>query len=526
VTVLEVCDLTVVTAADGAPIIDDVSLTLDEGKTLGIVGESGAGKTTIALALLGMVRPGLLVRSGTVTVAGEQMLGRSERQIRKIRGRVVSYLGQDPASSLTPTMRIGRQVLETTRLGPTDTPDAVRHWMDWFELPSDQEFQRRYPHQISGGQQQRVALARAFASRPEVIVLDEPTTGLDVVTQDLVLSEIERQRRELGVSVVIVSHDLAVVARLADEILVMRDGVTAEQGELVSVLAAPSHPYSRTLVEAAPDHRVLAARHRVRSTSPPALRVEHLDAGHPSPHGQVVAADDVSFRVEPGQCVALVGSSGSGKTTIARSIVGLHIPDGGAVYVDDQLQAPSVRDRPPVERRRLQLVPQDPYGSLNPRHRVRSAIARPLRLSRGLSTGEAAEEARVLLDQVRLAPPLLDRLPQHLSGGERQRVAIAKALAVGPNVLVCDEITSALDTSVQATILDLIDELRRTLGLGVVFVSHDLGVVGRVADRVLVLDSGKVCEEGTVEQVLTSPRHDVTRRLLTASPSLSAALGR
>ena len=525
--VLDVRGLSVATVADGAPIVDDVSCSLEEGHTLGIVGESGSGKTTTALALLGMVRPGLLVTGGSVTVAGEKMLGRADNEMRRVRGRAIAYLGQDPATSLTPTMRVGRQVAETLRLGPGGR-GGVSRWLESFGLPGDVGFQRRYPHQISGGEQQRVALARALASQPRVIVLDEPTTGLDAVTQELVLTEIERQRSQLSLSVVIVSHDLAVVARLADHILVMQDGRVVEQGELATVLTNPAHEHTRSLVEAAPDHLAVTT-HPDRAGEPPrprsaALAVEHLSAGYRSAGRPVAAAIDVTFRVYPGQCVALVGSSGSGKTTIARSIVGLHRPESGDVYVLDVRQAPTARDRSPAERRRVQLVHQDPFGSLNPRHRVGKAIARPLQLRDEVSAGETTTEVAQLLERVRLPASFADRLPAQLSGGERQRVAIAKALAAGPEVLVCDEITSALDTSVQATILDLIAELRRDLGLGLLFVSHDLGVVARVADHVLVLDRGRLCEEGAVEHVLSNPAHDVTRRLLAASPSLSAAL--
>ena len=521
--ILEVSGLNIEIAGAGTPIVRDVSCFLEQGQTLGIVGESGSGKTSTALAMLGMVHSGLAVVSGRIEVAGVSMLGGREREVRMARGRVIAYLGQDPASSLTPTMRVGRQIVETLSLGPRATPGGASRWLESFGLPGDREFQRRYPHQISGGQQQRVALARALASHPRVVVLDEPTTGLDVVTQDLVLTEIERQRRQMSLTVVIVSHDLAVVARLADRILVMSAGEVVEQGSLVEVLTRPRHEHTRTLVEAAPDPPAVATRQQQQEPKA-SLRVEHLTASHRSGRTRIVAADDVSFRVEAGRCLALVGSSGSGKTTIARSVVGLHHPDGGDVYLHDVLQARDVRDRSPHQRRRMQLVHQDPYGSLNPRHRVGKAIARPLQLVHGMTNTEARAEVLRLLERVRLPVSFAGRLPVQLSGGERQRVAIAKALAAGPEVLVCDEITSALDTSVQATILKLIDELRRDLGLGVLFISHDLGVVARVADNVLVLDHGHVCEQGPVKQVLTNPDHDVTRKLLASSPSLSTAL--
>ena len=522
--VLEVRGLSIVTAARGVRIVDDLRWSLEEGHTVGVVGESGSGKTTTALALLGVVRRGLVVARGSVTVAGEQMLGRNEAELRRIRGRVIAYLGQNPASSLTPTMRVGRQVAETLRLTGPGERGSVGRWLESFGLPGDRSFQRRYPHQISGGQQQRVALARAFASRPRIVVLDEPTTGLDAVTQDLVLTEIERLRDEMSLSVLIVSHDLAVVGRLADQILVMRKGEVVERGKLSEVLTDAGHEYTRTLLAATLDHRTVPAREPYRASRPgAALRLEHVSASYRTARGRALAVEDVSFSVHPGQCVALVGGSGSGKTTIVRSVVGLHRPDAGCVYLNGVLQAPALGDRSPAERRRVQLIHQDPSGSLNPRRRVSDAIARPLQLGRGISRQEAKAEIGTLLERVRLSQSCADRLPSQLSGGERQRVAIATALAAAPEVLVCDEITSSLDTSVQATILDLVSELQRDLGLGVLFVSHDLGVVAHVADYVIVLDHGRVCEEGPVTDVLSTPRHGITSQLLASSPSLVIA---
>jgi peptide/nickel transport system ATP-binding protein len=497
---VEVHRLSIATAAHDVPIVTELLLTLEGGQALGVVGESGSGKTTAALSLFGVVRRGLVVRHGSVTVAGERMLGRSERALRKIRGRVITYLGQNPASTLTPTMRVGRQVSETMRLG-SDDRGSVSRWLESFGLPGDRAFQQRYPHQLSGGQQQRVALARAFASHPKIVVLDEPTTGLDAETQDLVLTEIERLRKELSLSLLVVSHDLSVIARLADRILVMHRGEIVEHGDLHEVLSTPRHEQTRTLLAAAVDHGTMPGGELVSGDSPrPIMSVERLSAGYPATRRVV---EDVSFAIHPGRCVAVVGSSGAGKTTIARCIVGLHRPDGGRVYLDGVEQAPAVRDRSPAERRRVQLIQQDSSGSLNPRHTVGAAIARPLRL-RGRSRSDATAEVGELLDWVRLPRAVAGRMPSQLSGGERQRVAIAKALATAPDVLVCDEITSSLDSSVQATILDLVVELQRDLGLGVVLISHDLGVVTRIADHVLVLDQGRIREEGPSTDVLSA----------------------
>jgi peptide/nickel transport system ATP-binding protein len=504
---IEVRRLSIATAAHGSPVVNDLHWTLERGQTLGVVGESGSGKTTTALALLGVVRRGLVVRDGSVTVAGETMLGLHERALRRIRGRVITYLGQNPASTLTPTMRVGRQISETMRLSADDRGSVCR-WLESFGLPGDRAFQRRFPHQLSGGQQQRVALARAFASHPRVVVLDEPTTGLDVATQDLVLTEIKRLQKELSLTVFVVSHDLAVIERLADRVLVLHRGEIVEQGDLHELLSTAHHEQTRTLLAADVHHGAMPRREPVCGDSPrPVMSVERLTAGYRATR-RVVAVEDVSFAIHPGRCVAVVGSSGAGKTTIARCLVGLHRPDGGRIYLDGVEQAPAVRDRTPAERRRVQLIQQDSSGSLNPRHTVEAAIGRPLRLQ-GRSRTEATAEVGELLERVRLPLALARRMPSQLSGGERQRVAIAKALATAPDVLVCDEITSSLDRSVQATILDLVLELQRDLGLGVLLISHDLRVVASVADHVLLLDQGRVREQRPAAVVL-GPREDVS----------------
>jgi len=465
--------------------------------------------------------------------------------------------------------------------------DLVTGALERVELPSEPEFRRRFPHQLSGGQQQRVVIAISIVCEPPLVVLDEPTTGLDVVTQARILEEISRLRREVGLGIVYVSHDLAVVASIADRVAVMYAGRVVEEGPTESVLVEPKHPYTRGLVASIPDHAVprrlrgipgvalgvgerpagcafaprcsqkvarcelempvleQAAAHRVRCfewprTPPPAVRepvdvreasdrsrpllsVDELRAVHTSRHGAVVAADDVSFALASGECLALVGESGSGKTTIARCVVGLHPPAAGRILLDGAPLAPSARERPKEARRRCQIVFQNPYDSLNPRHRVGRAIARPARILRDLSEREGRTEAARLLELVRLPSRLADRFPVELSGGERQRVAIARALAANPDLLICDEITSALDVSVQAAILELLADLRAELGVALLFISHDLGVVASIADRVLVLTHGVVCEEGPVAKLLTSPQHPYTRRLVEAAPRLGGA---
>ena len=577
--------------ASGAPVVDDVSLRVAPGEVVGLVGESGSGKSTTALALLGFARPGARIVGGEVEVAGDHVPARDERAARRLRGRLVAYVPQDPGNALNPALRIGaaiRDMLDEHAVSAA--PGAgVRQALESVHLPGDSAFARRYPHQLSGGQQQRVTIAMALVCEPPLVVLDEPTTGLDVVTQARVLAELRRLRTERSLALVYVSHDLAVVSQVADRIAVMYAGSVVEEGPAADVLSRPRHPYTRGLVESIPDHvrprrlrsmrgvavaagepyegcafapRCPQRRERCtverpplepvppgtavrcfewRSTPPladapsleeqqavpgppgePLLRVERLGATHRHRGGTVVAAADVSFDLAAGGCTALVGESGSGKTTIARCVAGLHPPAGGRILLDGAPLAAQARSRSREQRRRVQIVFQNPFDSLNPRHRVDDAIARPLQVLRGRTRRAAVAEVAGLLEQVRLPARVARRFPGELSGGERQRVAIARALAAGPDLLVCDEITSALDVSVQAAVLEVLAELREGLGVALLFISHDLGVVASVADTVLVLERGEVCEHGRVGLVLSRPQHPYTRSLLAAAPRLPA----
>ncbi|TML70184.1 MAG: ABC transporter ATP-binding protein [Actinobacteria bacterium] len=587
-TALSVQDLRI-ELTSGEAVVEGVSFSLAPGRVLGLVGESGSGKTTTALALLGYTRPGVRVVGGTISVAGQAVTGRRESAVRTLRGRLVSYVPQDPASALNPSVRVGDQIghMVRTHAPERDVDTEVTRALELVQLPTSTTFRRRFPHQLSGGQQQRVAIAAALVCRPSVAVLDEPTTGLDVVTQSRLLAELEPLRRELKLAIVYVSHDLAVVASIADEIAVMYAGRVVEQGPAATVLREPRHPYTRGLLTSVPDPHEprhlrsipgvavgvgerpagcafaprcpqrtaiceteapplepvgdtrhvacfewsrtpsLSVEARVpgaligRETAP-LLEVERLRAEHKGRDGTVLAACDVSFAVAGGECVALVGESGSGKTTIARCVAGLHPPADGRILLDGAPLAPLAGRRALAARRRIQIVFQNPNDSLNPRHRVAEAIARPARVLRGLSRRQADDEVRTLLERVRLPGRLAQRFPGELSGGERQRVAIARALAAAPDLIVCDEITSALDVSVQAAVLEVLEALRAQLGLALLFITHDLGVVASVADRVLVLDRGFVCEEGAVGPLLEAPDHEYTQRLVAAAPTLRA----
>lgn len=585
-TALRVANLEIALKS-GHPIVEDVSFTLGQGETLAVVGESGSGKTTLGLALLGYARSGVRIAGGSVLAGGTEMVGPREDELRGLRGRVVAYVPQDPASSLIPTLRVGAQVHEIQRMhGRRVDRQVTAEVLAAVQLPSTRTFLRRYPHQLSGGQQQRLALALAIVSEPAVLVLDEPTTGLDVVTQAHILASIKEIQQRTNAAIVYVSHDLAVVASIADAIAVMYAGRIVEYSESpVDLFALPRHPYTAGLIASVPDHvtpRVLhgmsgvavgvgdrptgcafAPRCRQRVTEcdeamPPLSRIDSghdvrclrwkatpattrvkrvavveddhaarllqvigLRAVHADRMGEVVAAEAVSFSVRRGECVALVGESGSGKTTIARCIAGLHAPSAGSILLDGEPLAPGARQRPKLARQRLQIVFQNPYDTLNPRLTVRASLLRAMRFFGHAENSQA--DMLELFARVRLPDSLADRYPSELSGGERQRVAIARALAARPEVVICDEVTSALDVSVQAAVLELLSSLRGEIGVSLLLITHDLGVVASIADRVIVLERGVICEQGTVADVLAHPQDAYTRRLVSAAPTIDQA---
>ncbi|MCG0286925.1 ABC transporter ATP-binding protein [Streptomyces sp. PSAA01] len=518
------------------PVVDEVSLEVGPGRTLALVGESGSGKSTVAATLLGHLRHGSRLTGGRVVVEGRDVFALSARELQRLRGGTVAMVSQSAGQALTPSMRIGRQIAEAGGEVPvTDLLEQVR-------LPHPRELARRYPHELSGGQQQRVAIAMAIAARPKVLVLDEPTTGLDVITQRGVLDLVGALREELGLAAVLVSHDLGVVAHMADEVCVLRAGRVVESAPTRRLFAAPADPYTRRLLasvpriadaglalvgedgtrEIRPRAEVLAdaaADADADADAPEALDVREVTIDY----GTSRAVDGVSFSVRRGEVLALVGESGSGKSTIAWALAGLRGLSGGTMRTGGSgasggdLGVPA-RRRPLALRRTVQLVFQNADTSLNPRRSVGDAIRRPLRFfgSAG-SRGEAASRARQLIADVRLDPDFADRLPAQLSGGQRQRIGIARALAGEPEVLIADEITTALDVSVQADVLRLLDDLRRERELACLFISHDLAVVRGIADRVVVLRHGVVVEEGPTDAVFEGPGHPYTRALMGAA---------
>lgn len=526
--ILEVKDLRVETDW-GDPILRGIDLRLAQGQVLGVVGESGSGKTTLARAILGYWTRGAAQPTGSISIDGESVpFG---MPARKARGRLVSYVPQNPGNALNPSTRIEDAIREMQRAHghgkQVDKLDTVGPLLREVNLPDTKEFRRRFPHQLSGGQQQRLCIAIALACKPPLVVLDEPTTGLDVVTQARVIDWLSRLKATGRVGMVYVTHDLAVVAQIADRIAVMNAGEIVEEGTVAEVLCAPQHPYTQSLINSIPDYanpRSTIAVRDIAQNAAPVISVRGLRAEYRRAMEMAVAVHDVSFDLKHGECLALVGESGSGKTTIARSIAGLHPIAGGEIRLGGQALSGIARQRTVDQRRRIQLIFQNPASSLNPRQSIRTAIARPARFLRGLSRQQAAAEVAELLDLVRLPSKAADRRPGEMSGGELQRVAIARALAAKPEVLVCDEITSALDVSVQAAVLELLRDLRTQLGLSALFITHDFGVVAETADSVIVLQNGRLCEEGATAAVLRDPQHDYTKGLLEHVPSLSTEI--
>ncbi|MFT4306419.1 MAG: ABC transporter ATP-binding protein [Microbacterium sp.] len=513
-TTVAVHDLRVGVGQDGSEILHGVELELDAGQIVGVAGETGSGKTTLGLALLGHLAPGLVARAGVVDVAGERTID-AERppaagRLRSLRGRVLSYVPQDPGGALNPGMTIGAAFAEVMRAhGEGDGRSRAARCADLFRqvgLPAGDGFTRRYPHQLSGGQQQRVAIAMAFALDPAVVVMDEPTTGLDVATKRRVSELIARLARERGSTVVLISHDLPLLIALADRIVVMHDGAIIEQGPARAVADAPSHEYTRRLIAALPR----PGDPPLSPAGDPLLSVEELSARY----GRSEVTHGLSLELRPGGCLAVVGESGSGKTTMARAIAGLHPDYDGRVLLDGGRLARDAARRRREERRRLQYVFQNPWGALNPRRAVGPTIALAARRLLGVGRPEARRRAATALAQVGLGPEFLDALPHRLSGGQRQRVAIARALVAEPEVMICDEVTSSLDLSVQAGVVELLQRLRTERGLALVFITHDLALAASIADRVAVLKDGAVVESGDTRSVIGRPQSAYTAELV------------
>ncbi|OUE20827.1 Glutathione import ATP-binding protein GsiA [Clavibacter michiganensis] len=515
-TVVRVADLAISYAAGrtDVPVVRGVSFEIRAGRALGLVGESGSGKSTVARTLLAHLRRGSRIVGGSVEVAGDDVFALSPAATRELRGGTAAVVAQNAGQALTPSMRVGRQLREALEShGLPSDDERVAELIRLVRLPDPATIVRRYPHQLSGGQQQRIAIAMAVAARPRVLVLDEPTTALDVVTQAAVLTLIRDLARELGMAVLLVSHDLGVVSTMVDEIAVMRDGVIVEHRPTAELFASPEHAYTRELLAAIPGGAGPAA---ADDAVTPMVVADGLVVRYA--RGLPPAVSDVSFTIAPCETLAVVGESGSGKTTLATALAGLVPTESGTFrFTGDGVTGDltsAVAGRAPELRRAVQLVFQNADTSLNPRRTVGAAIARPLKLFTGRASAERVGE---ILTEVGLSPDFAARLPSQLSGGQRQRVGIARALAAGPQLVIADEITTALDVRVQAEILELLARLQRDKGLSCLFISHDLAVVRGVADRVAVMTGGRIVEIGPTERVFQGPNHPYTRQLLAAT---------
>ncbi|WP_426365989.1 dipeptide ABC transporter ATP-binding protein [Streptomyces sp. E-08] len=525
---VEVSDLTVEFERDAGAVraVDGLSFTLGEGRALALVGESGSGKSTVAGALLGLHRGTGARVGGTVRVDGVDVADAGPAELRRLRGGIAAMVFQDPLSALDPYYAVGDQIAEVHRIHHPVSRKAARaratEVLDRVGIPDAARRSRSRPHEFSGGMRQRALLAMALACDPRLIVADEPTTALDVTVQAQILDLLHELRRETGTALLLVTHDVGVAAESVDEVLVMRDGREVERGPVAGVLGAPSAPYTRALLSAVPrlDGPVRAA------TGKGEVLLEAVGLRREFGRGRraVTAVEEASLTVRAGETLGVVGESGSGKTTLGRMLVRLLDPTGGELrYGDTEIGALSERELRPY-RRELQMVFQDPVASLNPRRSVGESIADPLRVAGERDETRIRGRVRELLDRVGLDPDRYGAYPHEFSGGQRQRVGIARALAAEPRLIVCDEPVSALDVTTQAQVTALLAELQAELGLGLVFIAHDLAVVRQVSDRVAVMRAGRIVEQGTVAEVYGAPRDPYTRQLLAAVPSLDPVL--
>ena len=525
-TVLAVADLGVRIGA--RTIVDGVSFSVARDQTVGIVGESGSGKTMTVLAATGLLdAPGARV-SGSSTLAGEpemQLVGARAKDLRRVHGSRIGFVFQDPGTSLNPLLTLERQITESLethrRVTRREARSRALELLEAVGLPDPATRLHAYPHQLSGGQRQRVMIAIALACDPELLIADEPTTALDVTTQAQILELVRTLQRDFGTAVVWISHDLGVIGQVADTVTVLRDGAVVEQAPILDVFDRPRDDYTRDLLTARPVLDV--AGPQANPDAEPLLEVDGLDVSFtvttPVGKSTVHAVDDVSLRIRRGTTLGLVGESGSGKSTVAAALTGLVTPDGGSATLAGADILNVKRSEVKALRRRIGLVFQDPFSSLNPRARVETSIAEPLTVHR-LVDGGAARQKRVaeLLDLVGLPTEFAQRYPHELSGGQRQRVSIARALAAEPDLLILDEATAALDVSVQARVLDLLARLQQELGLAYLLIGHDLAVIRKLSHDVAVMRGGAVVENRPAEQLFTNPEHEYTRALLAAVP--------
>ncbi|KHS79222.1 ABC transporter ATP-binding protein [Pectobacterium brasiliense] len=538
----------------GHQAVRGLNLTINAGETLALVGESGCGKSATALSLMRLVaEPGTI--SGRILFDGQDLLTLPDRQMRQLRGNALSMIFQEPMTSLNPVLSIGQQISETLRLHETLTPAQARtraiELLDLVKIPEPARRVDDYPHNLSGGQRQRVMIAMAVACRPRLLIADEPTTALDVTIQAQILALLDNLRREFSMSLLLITHDLGLVAQWADRVAVMYAGQKVEEAQAADLFQssthrfAPKHSYTRGLLATSlhmdqdrhyRTHRLAEIHHaptdegftlltpptlihRATDTSqPPLLSLKNIHTRYSTAQGKVLAVDDVSLTILPGETLGLVGESGCGKSTLSKTILRLLPPSHGQIVFDGQDITTLKESRLKALRQRVQMIFQDPYASLNPRHSIQHILETPL-IVHGLGDRAQRQQAiKNIIDRVGLPQSSLSRYPHEFSGGQRQRIGIARALVVRPSLVICDEPVSALDVSIQAQILNLLVELKNEMGLSLLFISHDLAVVRYIADRVMVMQNGRCVESGDHHSIWHQPQHPYTRKLIDAVP--------
>ena len=556
--ILEVKDLTV--SFDGRKVVDGVSYTLRRGRTMGIVGESGSGKSVSTMAIMGLLPTGKHCQvGGSIRFfgngdGGEELVGKNEDEMRSFRGNRIAMIFQEPMTSLNPVQKCGAQVVEMLQLHEhVDYDGARRRTLELFNevlLPRPEQIFDSYPHEISGGQKQRVMIAMALINHPDIVIADEPTTALDVTVQKTILQLLRQLQQKHDIAVIFITHDLGVIAQVADEIVVMYHGKIVEQGEAYPILHAPQHPYTKGLLACRPplqgrpkrlptvedfmqgDHRsAIEERQKSggdREKETPLLSVRHLDVTYTleksifgKPLKQLKAVDDISFDVYRGETLGLVGESGCGKTTLGRALLRLVEQSSGQVVFDGRRLDSLSRSEMRQLRRRMQIIFQDPYSSLNPRLTVGQTLMEPL-VSHRLLSDNNARRTKVLdlMERVGLSPDWIDRYPHEFSGGQRQRICIARALVLNPELVICDESVSALDVSVQAQVLNLLNELKEQFNYTYIFISHDLSVVHFLSDRIMVMRQGRLVELDDADRLFQHPTDNYTKTLLDAIPRI------
>ncbi|MER9858813.1 MULTISPECIES: ABC transporter ATP-binding protein [unclassified Mesorhizobium] len=526
---LDIQNLTIESLATRKSVVRGVSLAIAPGEVLAIIGESGSGKTTLGLTALGHIRPGLQVASGRVLLDGTDLLSMGPAALRSMRGRRVAYVAQSAAASFNPSLMIGEQVIEPALVHGIMPADKARaralELYHDLSLPNPANIGTRYPHQVSGGQLQRLMAAMAMCCGPQLLVLDEPTTALDVTTQIGVLEAFKRAIRQQGAAALYISHDLAVVSQIADRIVVLHNGVAQEEGRSQAIINTPKAPYTRTLLSAYKQWTPGAVAAPTATVGSPLLTVSNITAGYgqnPNRGPRVVAVKSVNLEVRRSSVIAIIGESGSGKSSLARVIAGLLPSASGEIHLAGTRLPKTVEQRSKDQLRRIQIVFQSPDVALNPAHTVEQILGRSLALFGGKGRRERGALVRDILEMVQLPADFARRKPSELSGGQKQRINLARALAAQPELILCDEITSALDTVVAASIIDLLRRLRAERGLAFMFITHDISTAASFADEIAVMYRGEIVERGPTDKVLNRPEHPYTKILVDSVPQLEA----